>query len=560
MRSWLSNQLSCFFILVLVSLLASIDSRAGTKSQPLQVRVLSLGEGVNSNSPLSPLGSLWKLYVYAYQIENQLPEFIYTCLGQDPEELFCCKPRETVARDRALAQSCTPYFAESLKGISQKQWADFWRRKISQAPRWLTDLQSLKPERRVSVDEILFTLLEIRNKFTQSDRIVSGVAGTVLQGTARGALNTWGSTLKVKTYTWRDAETIEAKNGTADALGFTGGFAGWLPDGAAIWVSGAGHGNESFLSELKDLVDSHVQKSDTACVNVNYFSQYPIKTVESEGSRLVGPVKIKFKNGNQIEFKGDGSLVANKVEKEIKITGQMGLNEYVGRVIDREIQTVPVEAARAFSLAIRTFLAQNSQLKDGCRTISDSSHAQRVSPSAASSAALKIARWSDGLFLEGVDQLRYHSTKESLNRMSWLKAKSLADSGYRMTEILKSAYPISTITYGSLNHAYECKPNAMTEKWISQQAKQWWRRLDGEAGFERPTQLKICQSIYFQKGINSRVFSHPQAQEIFVPQLLNRDDELSVLHEYLHIGFRFHPRGQDELFVENMARKLLEEE
>ena len=144
--------------------------------------------------------------------------------------------------------------------------------------------------------------------------------------------------------------------------------------------------------------------------------------------------------------------------------------------------------------------------------------------------------------------------------MSWVKAKSLAESDFRMTEILKSAYPTSTITFGSLNQAYECRPNVMTEKWISQQSKQWWRRLDREAGFERPTQLKICQSNYLQKGITSRVFSHPQAQQIFVPHVLNHDDEVSVLHEYLHIGFRFHPRGQDELFVENMARKLLEEE
>ncbi len=560
MRLQLSNQPGWFSILVLVSLLMLPDVRADIQSRALQVRVLEPGESIAVNSPLTPLGSLWKLYVYAYQVENQLPELTYTCSGQDPEEIFCCKPKETVARDRALAQSCTPYFLESVKGVGNKQWADFWQRKINKVPRWLTDLQNLKPERRVPVDEILFTLLEIRQKFSQSDRIVAGVAGTVLQGTARNALNTWGSTLKVKTYTWRDTETMAATDGTADALGFTGGFAGWLPDGAAIWVSGAGHGRDFFLSELKGLVNSHMQKSDTDCVNVNYFSQYPIKAVQSESDRLTGLVKIKFKNGNQVEFNGDGSLVVNKVGKQIKISGQMGLNEYVARVIDREIQPTPLEAARAFSLAIRTFLIQNSQFKNGCRTISDSSHAQRVSPSAASSAALAIARWSEGLFLEGVDQLRYHSNKEGVNRMSWVKAKSLAESDFRMTEILKSAYPTSTITFGSLNQAYECRPNVMTEKWISQQSKQWWRRLDREAGFERPTQLKICQSNYLQKGITSRVFSHPQAQQIFVPHVLNHDDEVSVLHEYLHIGFRFHPRGQDELFVENMARKLLEEE
>ncbi len=553
-------RLSSFFLfLFLVKLTSVACAKSESSTQALQVRVMSSDEDPHENSLLTPLGSLWKLYVYAYQVENQVPEKVYTCSGKNPDELFCCKPKESIGRELALAQSCSPYFSESVRSITAKKWSEFWSKKIQRVPTWLAELEKLKPEIRVPVDDVLYSLLAIRKNFLQSERILSATLGSVLYGTAIGAVNTWGSTLKVKTYTWRDNETSEKKDGSTDAMGFTGGFAGWLPDGAAIWVSGAGHGRETFLPELKNIVEAHSQKFDSGCVSVNYFSRYPIKSVEPEIERLSGPVTVKFKNGNKVKFDGDGSLLVHYNGKKISIRAQMSINEYVARVIDREIRTTPIEAARAFSLAIRTFLMQNSKDVGGCRSISDSSHTQRVSPSAASSAALKIARWSDGLLLGDVSRLRYHSLKEGVNQMSWVKAKSLAESGYVMTEILKSAYPTAEIAYGSLNQPLTCTTNVSTEKWIKQQSKHWWRELDDQAGFERPAKLKICKLDFLQKGISSRVFSNLQTQEIFVPEVLSAEDEVSVLHEYLHIGFRFHPRGRDELFVENMARKILEE-
>ena len=57
------------------------------------------GQQLLSREPLpanleAPLGSLWKLFVYAYQIDRGLPDPGYACTGQDREEVYCCKAGE----------------------------------------------------------------------------------------------------------------------------------------------------------------------------------------------------------------------------------------------------------------------------------------------------------------------------------------------------------------------------------------------------------------------------------------------------------------------------------
>lgn len=528
--------------------LPAVKARAAA---PLRAEVMVPGGAVRSNAPVSPLGSLWKLYIYAYLTEQNIAEGHYKCSGENPEEIFCCKPGEVIGRDLALARSCTPYFEAARSNVEKKVWQAFWNKKVQDPPAWLVELSQLKPQSRVNVDEILYSLLEIKKKFAASDRIVAATLGTVLHGTATQALNIWGTTLRVKTFTWRDAVTIDEQN--ADELGFVGGFAGWLPDGAAIWVSAAGHGREAFRAELKNLVTEHMQKYDGDCVVVKYFDRYPIETVSPRVTHLKGPVRIKFKNSKVLNFDGDGSLQMDLSSKIPAITARLSLNEYVARVLDREVQTQPLEAARAFAVAIRTYLLQNSQELGGCRVIGDSSHTQRVSPRKASAAALAIARWSDGLVLDRVHRLRYHSTRSAADRLAWTQAKNLAESGFNMKEILKVGYPTGILAFEKLNQPLQCRTNPLTEKWVNRQSALWQRRLNQVPGFERPENLKICESQ------SARVFSHPVKQEIYVPLLQNYEDEVSILHEYLHIAFRFHPRGKDERFVESMAIKLLEE-
>ena len=54
----------------------------------------------------TPLGSLWKLFVYGYLQANGQQEPPLRCTGQDPEqEQYCCDPGESVDRDEALIRS-----------------------------------------------------------------------------------------------------------------------------------------------------------------------------------------------------------------------------------------------------------------------------------------------------------------------------------------------------------------------------------------------------------------------------------------------------------------------
>jgi uncharacterized protein YfaQ (DUF2300 family) len=547
--------------------LTQASAQASLVTPELTVRLMSRAgilqpEAAPSSAaiPITPLGSLWKLFVYAYQAETGRDEPDYTCRGQDPEEIFCCAPGGSIDRDLALAKSCAPYFSPARLAIDPFRWKSFWSSRLPHAPLWLIDLEKQKPETRVAVDELLKVLTEIRGEFTSFERIESAALGTVLRGTATPTLKTFGSTLRVKTFTWRDDATKEAPD--ADSQGFTGGFAGWLADGRAIWVSRAGHGRDAFQKDLEKLLqkeDASVATVDSGCVAVRYFDRYPIASVLPGGLHPRGQLKIRFKNGHLLSFHSDGSLAVNSSSDSVKVTAKLSVNEYVARVLDREVKTEPIEASRAFAIAIRTYLYQNSELKDGCRSIADSSHRQRVSPESASTAALKIARWSDGLVLEHVPRLRYHSTKPSAGVMAWSEATSLAASGYSSVEILKSAYPTGVIAFSSFLKKIECRPNLSVEKWISTQSKRWWRKLDREPGFERPDQLKVCAIEALNSGQMKRAFSFTSAQEMYVPRLASRDDEVSVLHEYLHIAFRGHPRGQDEKFVESMARLILEE-
>lgn len=544
--------------LVICSLVGSV----AVATPEISVRSLSPDGRFEGPADLrGPLGSLWKIFVYAYGVELALPEKIYTCRGADPEEIFCCAAGESITAETALAKSCSPYFAPKRLSIEQKNWAEFWTQNLKNPPSWLVQLKELQPETRVNVDELLQVLIQMRTKLKRFENIEAAVLGTILKGTAAGSLQHWGSTLRVKTYTWRDLKT--PSDTKTDSLGFTGGFAGWLPDGTALWVSRAGHGRDAFTSELRAVVDKHLQSQDKGCVIVNYFARYPIakihlaKNQPPEGP-LRGPVEIKFKNGNLLRFEGDGSLKVTNENGRPQISARLSTNEYVARVLDREVQATPRAAAEAFAIAIRTFLLQNSKEEEGCRQIADSSHKQRVSPSAASSSSLRIARWSEGLVLSRVPQIRYHSSQADVNRMSWVQAKSLAEAGYSMNEILKAAYPAAEISFATSLPPLDCVPNLMAARWIEEQSKSWRRHLNPVAGFEKPDKLKVCVSPGLSAE-NLRVFSLLDNQQIFVPKLRYHEDEISILHEYLHIGFRHHPRGRDEIFIEDMAKALLEE-
>lgn len=54
----------------------------------------------------TPLGSVWKLFVYGYLVDRNIATPDYVCNGGDPEEVYCCMTGGHVDRDHALVQSC----------------------------------------------------------------------------------------------------------------------------------------------------------------------------------------------------------------------------------------------------------------------------------------------------------------------------------------------------------------------------------------------------------------------------------------------------------------------
>ena len=79
-----------------------------------------------NNNIKTPLGSLWKLFIYTYNKENSLSSSPYRCKGNLNQEIFCCKKGESIDEDDALAKSCGLFFSPSRLQISKKKWKDFW--------------------------------------------------------------------------------------------------------------------------------------------------------------------------------------------------------------------------------------------------------------------------------------------------------------------------------------------------------------------------------------------------------------------------------------------------
>ncbi|KPA97962.1 putative secreted protein (DUF2300), partial [Pseudomonas asplenii] len=104
----------------------------------------------------TPLGSLWKLFVYAWLVDTDQQEPAYDCHGQDHEEVYCCTPGGNIARDAALVRSCGLYFDPKRLSLDAGRWRDYWQAR--QAPAWLQSLDHLQPQTRVPVAQLLEAL------------------------------------------------------------------------------------------------------------------------------------------------------------------------------------------------------------------------------------------------------------------------------------------------------------------------------------------------------------------------------------------------------------------
>lgn len=500
-----------------------------------------------------PLASLWKLFVYVYASDTRLAMPDYRCGGRDPEEVYCCDAGQSIGHDAALAQSCGLFFAPKRLKIGPAAWRQYWRGLLGAAPSgelaWLADPAQLKPEKLVRLDSLLRALGSI----PAASRVGAEAAllRVVLDGRGAGTARWFGGQLRVKTYSWhregRPAERI-------------GGAAGWLADGTPLWLGGSGTSSgvlQQWAPRIAAALPPLREVEDGGCVVVDYFQRYPIRSVRSAaGVAPAGPMNgryhVQFRNGQNLALRSTGEMMLSKDDSgQIQLRGRMGVNEYVARVLDREASTEQPEAAKALAIAARTYLNQNAQSVAGCQQIADSSATQRVSPSPATPAALAIARWTDQLIVDGVT-VRYHANRPSENTLSWRHAVQQAKLGKRYDELLSEAYPGGALAANG-NSGARCQRLTGNEAWLAGAVPRWQRVLLREPGYEAPAQAPLVCALSM-----GAPYSEQSRNRIFMRPLATREDRITLAHEYLHLGLRRHPRGQDEDYVEQLARRLVD--
>jgi len=500
-----------------------------------------------------PLASLWKLFVYVYASDNKVAMPDYRCGGRDPEEVYCCDAGQSIGHDAALAQSCGPFFSPQRLMITVAPWRKYWTARLGSAPAgdfaWLADPAQLAPGRLVRLESLLRAL----DSIPAASRMDAEAAllRVVLDGRGAGTARWFGSQLRVKTYSWHEQRRADER---------IGGAAGWLADGTPIWFGGAGGSSnvfEQWAPRLAASLPPVGAADDGGCVVVDYFKRYPIRAVRGErGVAVPGPLNgryhVRFENGQNLALRSSGELMLVQEQGgRPQLRGRFGVNEYVARVLDREASANEPEAAKALAIAARTYLQQNAVTVAGCQQIADSSATQRVSPSPATPAALAIARWTDQLIVDGVT-VRYHSNQSSEGTMAWSEAVRQAKQGKHYDELLAQAYPGGALsTVG--NTGARCRRLAQNEDWLARSVPRWQRVLLREAGYEAPPQAPLVCALS-----SGAPYSEQSRNRIFMRPLATREDRITLAHEYLHLGLRHHPRGQDEEYVERLARRLVD--
>ncbi|MBK5353955.1 YfaQ family protein [Pseudomonas sp. TH41] len=529
-------------------LMCLIPALATAQDEPLRLgfkgEMISLNRTqVIAREPLpadlqAPLGSLWKLFVYGWLVDTGAREPAYECHGQSKEEVYCCTAGGKIERDQALVKSCGLYFEPARLGIAGAEWRKYWQAR--QAPEWLLDLPSLKPSTRVSVVELL-KVLAVMPAQDQARRVLLDVVLNAADGNVVGEL---GGRLRVKTWSWL---------GDQDPTSRQGGFAGWTADGTPIWAGGRGTSQRvlrNYGEALSSVLPVDWPSDAGRCVEVDLFSHYPIGRVLS-GDRVVasgplqGDYRVEFINGNQLDIHSDGELFLLKDT----LVARLDREEYVARVLQREARPEPVEAAKALAIAIRTYLLQNATRHGDCLSIDDSSSRQRVAPRPATIESRNVAAWTSDLVLAG-STVTYHSDQPGPDKLSWQQAVEQANAGQRYDAILLHAYPRASLSRWD-NPVAACEALPAAQDWLQNQRRGWRQRLESEVGYNEVSTFAVCRLS----------FGHPyvdrERQRIYVRGVLSLQDRLDLTHEYLHLAFDAHPNGQDETYIEGLARHLL---
>jgi uncharacterized protein YfaQ (DUF2300 family) len=174
---------------------------------------------------------------------------------------------------------------------------------------------------------------------------------------------------------------------------------------------------------------------------------------------------------------------------------------------------------------------------------------QRVSASEPTAAARNAALFTDGLILDGAD-VRYHRDTPAADVLAWSVAVQQAQSGHTFDAILARAFP--RVSLGVVSGERECRRLTQADAWLNRTAGAWRRRLMAEPGFEPPDTMTVCALDY------GNPYADRARSRIYVRGVATLEDRISIAHEYVHLAFRFHPRREDEAFVERLARSLVQ--
>ncbi|AXL50403.1 hypothetical protein DSC91_002593 [Paraburkholderia caffeinilytica] len=496
----------------------------------------------------TPLGSVWKLFVYGYLVDRNIATPDYTCSGGDPEEVYCCMTGGHIDREHALVQSCGRFFEPARLQLDPADWRRYWT--AAHAPAWLRDLHAMTPTRRVPVIDVLAALQTMPAK--PREAAASTLVSVLTSGRGEGTVSLYGSLLRAKTWTMPDP----ARPGAS-----IGGAAGWLADGTPVWLGGPG-GSARVLAvaapRIAPLLTQVAVPDDNACVLVDFFSRYPIRQVLGDKSPaavpdgpLRGAFRIGFVNGNWARVESRGELRLDRdAAGAPQVVGRFGMNDYVARVVEREGDTSQPEAAKVLAVAARSYVVQHGNRDHGCFRIDDSSSTQRVLPRPPTAAARRAADLTDALVLTGVP-VQYHHDKAAPGQMSWLAAKAAAQTGLTFDSILSRTWPQATLTSFESPLSGDCLQVAGAQQWLQRNAPLWARRMDGAAGYETPDLPAVCA---VREG---RPYADAQRNRVYVYRLQTEEDRIALAHEYIHLAFQHHPRGLDEEFVERTARTLI---
>lgn len=519
---------------------------AATTAHAQQAAWLPLGGSPQGDTARAPLGSLWKLFVYADLTATGAQEPAYRCASAQrrSEDDYCCEPGDSVVRNAALARSCGAYFAPQRVGLDAAGWARRWRARG--APAWLHDLTRLQPQTELPVTELLQALAAVPPEArTAARRALLPIA--TREPTVLAQL---GSGPRLKTWSWQDVQGARI-----------GGAAGWLADGTPVWFGAGGTGASALTQHARWLAQTWPAAGPAApdaggsCVDVHFFNRYPLARVEKlgAGDAAPGPMsgrhRLTFANGQRLVITAAPALLLRRDGRGWAIDARLLLDDYVARVIDREGDAREPAAAQALAVAARSYVLQQAREDAACRRITDDSRTQRVSPNPPTAAARRAAQHTQDLVLDV--PVRYHQNQPAPGVLGWQQAVAQSRAGRDFTQILAHTWPAARLVGMDGLLAADCTLLPDATAWLAERQQRWRARLRREPGYEPLAPLpRICQLALGLPHADSR------RGLIRVRDWHSPEGRIGLVHEYLHLAFAHHPSGQDEAYIEALAREL----